>query len=180
MTRTLPVVLVVALAGGATAMIAASRYSAIRADLSAQRDAIAQQWQQVDLAIQQRANMAPHWLRGSLAGVAEAAALEKELAAGRAELAAASSPEAEVRANQKITGVLEKFQAIAAGRPKLQSHDVAARLSDAENRIAVERRRYNEILEHYNAQIQRFPDNIVASVAGFSRDNAYFPTEPKP
>ena len=51
------------------------------------------------------------------------------------------------------------------------------RLSDAENRIAVERRRYNEMLEHYNALIQRFPDNIVAWLAGFRRDPNYLPTD---
>jgi len=42
----------------------------------------------------------------------------------------------------------------------------------------VERRKYNEVLQHYNAQIQRFPDNIVASLSGFTRNDAYFSTEP--
>ena len=78
-------------------------------------------------------------------------------------------PGDKVRVNQQIAGVLAKFQTIAAANPRLRAHDVLARLSDAENRIAVERRRYNDMLEHYNAQIQRFPDNIVATLAGFSR-----------
>ena len=51
-------------------------------------------------------------------------------------------------------------------------------IAGSENRIAVERRKYNETLEHYNAQIQRFPDNIVASMSGFTRNDAYFKTEP--
>jgi LemA protein len=178
--RALPVVLVLAVAVGAAAVAAGFKYTAIRADLSAQREAIRTQWQQVDAAIQHRANLAPQWLRMSLGRLPEAAPLEKELAIGEADLATASTPEAKVRANQRIAGVLAQFQAIATEHPKLQAYDVLARLSDAENRIAVERRRYNDMLEHYNAQIQRFPDNIVASVAGFSRDNAYFPTEPRP
>ena len=37
--------------------------------------------------------------------------------------------------------------------------------------------KYNDVLEHYNAQIQRFPDNIVASMSGFSRNDAYFKTD---
>jgi hypothetical protein len=40
------------------------------------------------------------------------------------------------------------------------------------------RRKYNEALEHYNAQIQQFPENVVASIAGLTRNDAYFKTEP--
>jgi LemA protein len=42
----------------------------------------------------------------------------------------------------------------------------------------VERRKYNEVLEHYNVEIQKFPSNIVAGIAGFTRNDAYFKTEP--
>ena len=66
--------------------------------------------------------------------------------------------------------------------PQLKSNENFLRLQDelagTENRILVERRKYNETLEHYNAQIQRFPDNIVASMSGFTRNDAYFKTEP--
>ena len=115
--------------------------------------------------------------------------LSRTIFGARTALEAAASPEEKVRANDRIERAMTKLEKIAADRPPIQakpkvkqelkakSQDVLARLSDAENRIAVERRRYNDMLEHYNAQIQRFPDNIVASVAGFSRDNAYFPTE---
>jgi LemA protein len=178
--RALPVWLVVAAIAGVAAVAGKVKYDAVREDLETQREAIGEQWTQVDLAIQHRADMAPQWLKEPAAHIPEAAALEKELAAGRAELAAAAAPADKVRANQQIANVLARFQTIAAAHPKLESHDLLARLSDAENRIAVERRRYNDLLEHYNAQIQQFPDNIVASLAGFSRDNAYFPTEPRP
>src|SRR5262249_39081032 len=97
--RSLPVILVVAV--GVAAVAGGIQYSAIRADLSAQRDTIAAQWMQVDLAIEHRANLAPEWLRMA-AGTPEIAGLEKQLAAGRADLAAAVSPEQKVRANQQI------------------------------------------------------------------------------
>jgi len=178
--RKLPAILVVAVAVGAAAVGGGIEYSQVRADLAAQRDAIRAQWAEVDQAIERRAKEAPQWLRVSASGAPETASLVEQLDAGRQALASAASPGDKVRANQRIAGVLSKFQTIAAAHPRLQSHDVLARLSDAENRIAVERRRYNDMLEHYNAQIQRFPDNIVATRAGFSRDNAYFPTEPRP
>jgi len=178
--RALPVLLVAAVVVGAAAVAGGMKYNSVRDDLADQRDAIQAQWTQVDQAIQHRANLAAQWLGASLAGDPGAAGIAEELAAGRAELAAASSPVEKVRANQRIAVALARFQSVAAERPRSHSHDVLTRLSDAENRIAVERRRYNDMLEHYNAQIQRFPDNIVASLAGFSRDNAYFPTEPRP
>ena len=51
-------------------------------------------------------------------------------------------------------------------------------LAGTENRIAVERRKYNEAVQRYNTQIQLFPNNIVASLAGFSLNDAYFKAEP--
>ncbi|HSW50103.1 MAG TPA: LemA family protein, partial [Bryobacteraceae bacterium] len=51
-------------------------------------------------------------------------------------------------------------------------------LAGTENRIAVERRRYNEGVQRYNTSIGLFPSNLVASMFGFGRNDAYFKTEP--
>src|ERR1035438_2800573 len=51
-------------------------------------------------------------------------------------------------------------------------------LAGTENRIAIERRKYNETLQSYNTAIQLFPNNIVAGMSGFERNDAYFKTEP--
>ena len=56
---------------------------------------------------------------------------------------------------------------------------VREELATHEDEIANARFQYNSALEHYNARIQRFPDNVVASLAGFSRDDAYFGTGPE-
>jgi LemA protein len=50
-------------------------------------------------------------------------------------------------------------------------------LAGTENRIAIERRRYNEAVQDYNTYITLFPNNIVASMSGFTRNDAYFKTE---
>ena len=85
-------------------------------------------------------------------------------------------------ANDQLSGALSRLLVITENYPQLRSNENFLRLQDeiagTENRIAVERRKYNETLEHYNAQIQRFPDNIVASMSGFTRNDAYFKTEP--
>ena len=50
-------------------------------------------------------------------------------------------------------------------------------LAGTENRIAVERRKYNETVQHYNTYLQQFPQNIAASLFGFARNDAYFKTD---
>ena len=62
--------------------------------------------------------------------------------------------------------------------PNLKANENFMRLQDelagTENRIAVERRRYNQTVQDYNTYIQLFPNNIVASLSGFQREDAYF------
>ena len=70
---------------------------------------------------------------------------------------------------------------IAENYPQLKSNENFLRLQDelsgTENRIFVERRKYNEALQTYNTTLQLFPNNIVASMSGFTRNDAYFKTE---
>ena len=65
--------------------------------------------------------------------------------------------------------------------PQLKSNENFLRLQDelagTENRIAVERRKYNETVQKYNTDIELFPNNIAASMFGFQRNDAYFKTE---
>jgi len=65
--------------------------------------------------------------------------------------------------------------------PQLKSNENFLRLQDelagTENRIAVERRRYNETLQDYNTYLSLFPNNIAASLGGFTRNDAYFKTD---
>jgi LemA protein len=71
---------------------------------------------------------------------------------------------------------------ISENYPQLRSNENFLRLQDelagTENRIAVERRKYNDTLQRYNTSIELFPNNIVAGLAGFTRNDAYFKTEP--
>ncbi len=66
--------------------------------------------------------------------------------------------------------------------PNLKSNENFLRLQDelagTENRIAVERRKYNESVQKYNTSIGLFPSNLFASMFGFQRNDAYFKTDP--
>lgn len=71
---------------------------------------------------------------------------------------------------------------ISENYPQLRSNENFLRLQDelagTENRIAVERRKYNEALQNYNAYLDMFPNNLVSAMSGFTRNDAYFKTEP--
>jgi LemA protein len=140
-------------------------FRSARERLVRQREAIASEWAQVDLALEGRADLVTSLQPASAAD----AALWKQLHAAAAALEAAATPADKIRANERLSALLDRL-------PRSEPAATRQRLSDAEDRIDVERRRYNEMLEHYNAAIQHFPDNIVAAIAGFSRDDAYLPT----
>ena len=76
---------------------------------------------------------------------------------------------------------MSRLLVIVENYPQLKSNENFMRLQDelagTENRIAVERRRYNDTIQDYNTFIALFPNSLVASIAGFARNDAYFKTE---
>ena len=154
----------------------------VRNDLVTQREAVNAQWSQVDVALQRRADLIPNLVETVKGFAQHETEVFKDIADARAALIGGRTPQEKIAANDQLSGALSRLLVISENYPQLRSNENFLRLQDelagTENRIAVERRKYNETLEHYNAQIQRFPDNIVASLSGMARDDAYFKTEP--
>jgi LemA protein len=104
-----------------------------------------------------------------------------EIAKARSALLSAQTPADKIAANGRLDSALGRLLVVVENYPQLRSNENFLRLQDelagTENRIAVERRRYNETLQDYNTYLSLFPNNIVASVSGFSRNDAYFKTE---
>lgn len=160
----------------------AGKYYGVKNDLVSQREAVNAQWSNVDVVLQRRADLIPNLVNTVKGFAAHETEVYKSIADARAALIGARNPQEKIAANDQLSGALSRLLVIAENYPQLKSNENFLRLQDelagTENRIAVERRKYNDVLEHYNAQIQRFPDNIVASIAGFTRNDAYFKTEP--
>jgi LemA protein len=80
-----------------------------------------------------------------------------------------------------LDSALGRLLVVVENYPQLKSNENFLRLQDelagTENRIAVERRRYNEAVQDYNTFIALFPNSLVASMSGFARNDAYFKTE---
>ncbi len=138
-------------------------------------------WSQVDVVLQRRADLIPNLVETVKGYAAQEVKVFGDIAAARAALIGAKTPADKIAANGQLDGALGRLLVVVENYPQLRSNENFMRLQDelagTENRIAVERRRYNEALQAYNTYIGLFPNNIVANFAGFTRDDAYFKTE---
>ena len=101
-----------------------------------------------------------------------------DIARARSALLSSGTPEQKIAANRQLDGALGRLLLIVENYPQLKSNENFMRLQDelagTENRIAVERKRYNDTLQDFNTYVQQFPHNIFANWAGFKPNNAYF------
>ena len=145
------------------------------------REAINAAWSQVDVVLQRRADLIPNLVETVKGYAAQEVKVFGDIAAARAALIGAKSPSEKIAANGQLDGALARLLVVVENYPQLRSNENFMRLQDelagTENRIAVERKRYNDTLQDYNTYIGLFPNNIVAGLSGFTRNDAYFKAE---
>jgi LemA protein len=153
-----------------------------RNQLVTEREAIRGAWSQVDVALQRRADLIPNLVETVKGFAKQEQTVIKSVTDARAALVGARTPQEKIQANSQLDGALGRLLVIVENYPNLKSNESFLRLQDelagTENRIAVERRKYNDVVKKYNTDIQLFPNNLAASVFGFQREDAYFQTEP--
>ncbi len=176
--RVLIAVLVIVLVGG---LVFGSVYIGRRNEIVRQHEAITAAWSQVDVTIQRRADLIPNLVETVKGYAAHEQKAIEEVAQARAALIGARTPQDRIAANDRLDGALGRLLVVVENYPNLKANENFLRLQDelagTENRIAVERRRYNEAVQRYNTYIQLFPNNLVAGFAGFQRNDAYFKAE---
>ena len=152
-----------------------------RNQMAIKREAVNAAWSQVDVVLQRRADLIPNLVETVKGYATQEQTVFGEIARARAAYLSAKTPAEKIAANDQVDGAMVKFLALAENYPQLRSNENFLRLQDelagTENRIAVERRRYNEAVQDYNTFIATFPNSLVASLGGFTRNNAYFKTE---
>ena len=162
-------------------VVVGGSYISSKNQMVALNETVKSDWSEVDVNLQRRSDLIPNLVATVQGYATHEQTVFDDIAKARSSLLGAQTPQDKIAANGQLDGALGRLLLIVENYPQLKSNENFLRLQDelagTENRIAVERRKYNETLEHYNAQIQRFPDNIVASLSGMSRDDAYFKTE---
>src|SRR6476469_821626 len=157
------------------------KFVSVRNDLAVQNEAIAGAWAQVDVALQRRADLIPNLVSTVKGFAVHEQQVIDSVTAARAALGGARTPQEKIAANTQLDGALSRLLVVVENYPNLKSNENFLRLQDelagTENRIAVERRKYNEVVQRYNTDIEIFPKNIAASMFGFHRNDAYFKAE---
>jgi LemA protein len=160
------------------ALVGFGQYVGVRNTLVTKNEAVKASWSQVDIVLQRRADLIPNLVE-TVKGIAgQEQKVFGDIAAARSRLLSAGAPADKIAANQQLDGAIGRLLVVVENYPQLKSNENFLRLQDelagTENRIAVERKRYNDTLQDYNTYVQKFPNNIYAGWAGFKANEAYF------
>lgn len=134
-------------------------------------------WAQVENVLQRRSDLIPN-LVATVQGFAEQERVVfTQVSDARSRLAGATTPAEAANANAGLTSALGRLLAISENYPELRSNENFIRLQDelagSENRIVVERQRYNDAVRVFRTDVRQFPNNLYAGVFGFD-DREYF------
>lgn len=163
------------------AFLLGSSFVSRRNQMAIKREAVNAAWAQVDVVLQRRADLIPNLVETVKGFAVQEQTVFGDIAKARSALIGANTPAAKIAANGQLDSALSRLLVIVENYPQLKSNENFMRLQDelagTENRIAVERRRYNETIQDYNTYISLFPNSLVASLGGFTRNDAYFKTD---
>jgi len=157
-------------------------FIAIGNNLVALQENVQSAWGQVETVLQRRYDLIPN-LVATVKGYAKhEKELLEEVTRLRSQWGAARTVEEKVKAAGQLEGTLSRLLLVAEQYPDLKAsqnfRDLQYELAGTENRISVERQRYNEAVRAYNTAVRQFPGSFVAAVRGFSIDRAYFEAAP--
>ena len=159
--------LALALLVGATPLLASCSYN----KFTTQEEAIKGQFAQVENQLQRRNDLIPNLVESVKGFAAQERDVIQSVTDARAKMSGAGTPEQTIAAANETSSALARLLVVVENYPQLKSDARFAQLMDqlegTENRIAVERMRYNETVQAYNTARRRFPSNMTAKLFGF-------------
>jgi len=150
--------------------------------LVAMRQRVSEAFADIDVQMKQRHDLIPNLVETVKGYAQQEQKVFGDIAKARSALLSAGSPQEKIAANGQLDGALGRLLLVVENYPQLKSNENFLRLQDelagTENRIAVERKRYNDTLQDYNTYVQQFPNSFFAGIAGFKPNEAYFEASP--
>lgn len=131
------------------------------------------QWAQVETQYQRRFDLIPNLVESVKSVLKQEQTVFKDIADARSRYAGATTVDQKSAAATEVESSLGRLLVIMENYPELKSDTTVVRLMDelagTENRISVERKRFNDIVSEYNLQVIRIPNNILANIFGFKQ-----------
>jgi LemA protein len=144
-------------------------------------EGVDQQWAQVEVQYQRRFDLIPNLVASVKGAMGQEQKVFGDLEAARANYSGANTTNAKAEAATEVEGALSHLLVIMENYPQLKSIDAVqtlmVQLEGTENRVSVERGRYNDQVQAYNVLIKRFPMSLMASMFNYS-EKAYFQVTP--
>ncbi len=135
-------------------------------------NAVEGQWKQVEVQYQRRFDLIPNLVESAKGVQAQEQKVFGDLAEARSKYAGAQTADQKVQAANQLEGSLARLLVIVENYPQLKSDQAVIKLMDelagTENRVAVERRRYNELVQAFNTKVSVLPGKLLASLFGFT------------
>ena len=157
-------------------------YVSARNQMVAKDQFVKNQWSEVDVQLERRADLIPNLVETVKGFTKEESTVFGDIANARAGMLNAQGPAAKIQANGQLDGAIGRLLLLTENYPQLRSNEQFLRLQDelagTENRIGVARKRYNDAITDYNTFILQFPNNIWAGMSGFKENTAYFTASP--
>lgn len=164
------------IAGGIVLVVLFSVYSLFKGNYNkfvTMDEAVKSSWAQVENQLQRRYDLIPNLVETVKGYAAQEKDVLVQVTQARSRVGGAGTIPDKIAANNELTGALSRLLVVMERYPDLKSNQNFLRLQDelagTENRIAVERRRYNEAVQAYNVTIRSFPGNLVAGMFGFEK-----------
>ncbi len=144
-------------------------------------EAVDNQWAQVETQYQRRFDLIPNLVAAVKGAMGQEQTVFGELAQARANYSGAQTVNEKAAAASQVESAFGRLLAIMEAYPQLKSIDTVqtlmAQLEGTENRISVERGRFNDEVKNFNVMIKRFPMNMLAGLYGFT-EKTYFQVAP--
>ncbi len=164
-------------------LFAGGSYIGAKNTLVQKNEDVDRAYSQVNVVQQRRLDLIPNLVATVKGYVNEETTVLTNIANARAGVLGATDRATSIQANTKLDVALGPFFRLQEQYPNLKGSEQFTRLSDelagTENRIAVERSRYNKTLEDYNVYVRQFPNSFWAGIAGFRYRDEYFKGNPQ-
>ena len=145
--------------------------------LVSSNESVSNQWAQVETQYQRRFDLIPNLVSAVKGAMKQEQAVFDNIAEARTRYSGAATVEDKVKAASQVESALGRLLVVMEAYPQLKSIDTVqtlmSQLEGTENRVSVERKRFNDVVQSYNLLVKRVPSSMLASIFGF-KEKVYF------